>query len=183
MVRSHGSLWIDLTYRRPASLDEHAFRRRIPEVGPAPDFINDDLPSNLDYLDDSFSATAGLRELPSDDELDGFGSDDHSSEILVQNDQPGVIFKYGGETIRLLNPEGLHLIDNYFETLPPDAADESAQCAPNLQELLHFIHLLSSDMVIPLSRSERTTATLLSSCTMGTTGSVHVELSQKHPRR
>ncbi|THG98961.1 hypothetical protein EW026_g3308 [Hermanssonia centrifuga] len=110
-----------------ASLDEHAFRRRIPEVGPAPDFINDDLPSNLDYLDDSFSATAGLRELPSDDELDGFGSDDHSSEILVQNDQPGVIFKYGGETIRLLNPEGLHLIDNYFETLPPDAADESAQ--------------------------------------------------------
>ena len=43
-----------------ASLDEDAFRRP-PEVGPAPDMIYDDVPTKLEYLDVSFSASAGLR--------------------------------------------------------------------------------------------------------------------------
>ena len=105
-----------------ASLDEYAFKRQIPEVGSAPDFINDDLPSNLDYLDDSFGTAGGLRALD-DEDSDGFDDD----EFSVSYDQPGIIAKYGGETIRLLDPNGLSIVENYFETLPPDAIDEASQ--------------------------------------------------------
>lgn len=104
-----------------ASLDEFAFRHTIPEVGAAPDLITDNLPSNLDYLDESFSTTAGLREFD-DEDLDDFYTNDTAT-----GDQTGVISTYGGETIRLFDPTGLHTIENYFETLPPEAVDESAQ--------------------------------------------------------
>ena len=84
--------------------------------------IDDDLPSNLDYLDDSFSATAGLKVL-SDDESDEFYPEDPDQT----RDQTGVIATYGGETIRLLDPQGLHIVEHYFDTLPSDSADESSQ--------------------------------------------------------
>ncbi|KAI0093682.1 hypothetical protein BDY19DRAFT_1063485 [Irpex rosettiformis] len=111
---------VDLT----ASLDEHAFRRTIPQVGATPDMVDDDLPTNLDYLDDSFSAAAGLREL-NDSELDEFDMDDEMSVNVV--DQTGLLSAYGGETIRLFDAKGLQVIENYYETLPPEANDESAQ--------------------------------------------------------
>ena len=102
-----------------ASLDEHAFLRQIPQVGPAPDLVNDDLPTNLDYLDDSFGTAGGLRAL--DDEDDDF------EQFIVSDDQSGVISKHGGETIRLLDPNGLHIVDNYFDTLPPEPIDDGSQ--------------------------------------------------------
>ncbi|EKM55349.1 uncharacterized protein PHACADRAFT_208868 [Phanerochaete carnosa HHB-10118-sp] len=105
-----------------ASIDEHAFRRRIPEVGPAPDMVDDDLPSNLEYLDDSFSAAAGLKVLD-DDESDEFYPQDPSSV----GDQRGVVGAYGGETIRLLDSQGLRPVEHYFDAFPPDSADESFQ--------------------------------------------------------
>jgi autophagy-related protein 2 len=83
--------------------------------------IYDDLPSNPDYLDVSFGAAAGLRELD-DDDLD---MDDQSrSEQTGGTDLPsssaekGVISSVGGETIRLLDPNGLHVVENFFNTLP-----------------------------------------------------------------
>jgi autophagy-related protein 2 len=83
--------------------------------------IFDDLPSNPDYLDVSFGAAAGLRELD-DDDLD---MDDQSqSEQTGGTDLPsysaekGVISSVGGETIRLLDPNGLHVVENFFNTLP-----------------------------------------------------------------
>ena len=103
-----------------ASLDEDTFRR-IPEVGAAPDMIVDDLPSNLDYLDESFSATAGLREI-TDDDLDDFGVED---SFPVYSDQPGVVSKHGGETIRMFQP--LKIVEHHFDALPPDANDEGIQ--------------------------------------------------------
>lgn len=112
----------DCTDRRfSASLDEHAFRR-IPEVGAAPDMISDDLPSNPDYLDQSFSATAGLREI-TDDDLDDFGVEDNNPTTM---EQPGVVSKHGGETIRMLQPT-LHTVEHHFDALPPDANDEGLQ--------------------------------------------------------
>lgn len=105
-----------------ASVDEHAFHQSILEIGPAPDMVDDDLPNNLEYLDDSFSAAAGLKVLD-DDNSDEFYPEDPST----MGDQSGVIGVYGGETIRLLNPEGLHPVEHYFDTLPPDSADESSQ--------------------------------------------------------
>jgi autophagy-related protein 2 len=83
--------------------------------------IYDDLPSNPDYLDVSFGAAAGLCEL-NDDDLD---MDDQSRrEQTGDTDFPsysadkGVISSVGGETIRVLDPNGLHVVDNFFNTLP-----------------------------------------------------------------
>ncbi|KAI9064447.1 hypothetical protein FKP32DRAFT_1685733 [Trametes sanguinea] len=105
-----------------ASLDDHAFRR-LPEVGAAPDMVEDDLPTNPDYLDESFGAAAGLREL-SDDEFED--SDVEASYTPAGADDPrGVTSSYGGETIRILHPEGIHIIENYFDTLAPDQSDSS----------------------------------------------------------
>jgi autophagy-related protein 2 len=104
----------------PDSIDQHAFQD-VPEVGAAPDMIYDDLPSNPDYLDVSFGAAAGLRELD-DDDLD---MDDQSrSELTGGTDVPshsadkGFISSVGGETIRLFEPVGLHVVENFFNTLP-----------------------------------------------------------------
>ena len=54
----------------PASVEDLAFKV-IPEIGPSGDLIQDDLPTNLDYLDESFGSAAGLRELR-DEDLDEF---------------------------------------------------------------------------------------------------------------
>jgi autophagy-related protein 2 len=112
-----------LTYR-PASVDEHAFRT-APEVGTAPDMINDDLPTNLDYLDESFGTAAGLREL-TDDDLDEFDIGDVGTgppNFSLGTQQEGIISRVGGETIKMLSPDGIHIIENFFETLPPDSSD------------------------------------------------------------
>ena len=105
----------------PDSIDQHAFQS-IPEVGAAPDMIYDDLPSNPDYLDVSFGAAAGLRELDDDDDLDM----DHSSQSKQMGSthlpsypaDKGVISSVGGETIKLLDLSGLHAVENFFNTLP-----------------------------------------------------------------
>lgn len=84
--------------------------------------IDDDLPSNLDYLDQSFSASAGLTALD-DDEDDEFYPEDPAQLA----NQLGVVATHGGETIRLLDPKGLKIIEHHFDALPPDSADESSQ--------------------------------------------------------
>lgn len=120
---------VDITI--PDSIDQHAFQR-VPEVGAAPDMINDDLPSNPDYLDVSFGAAAGLRELD-DDDLDMDGS---SQSQLMGGAKPpshpadaGVVSSVGGETIKVLDPNGLHGVENFFNTLPA-LVETSPQCVP-----------------------------------------------------
>ncbi|KAG6917968.1 hypothetical protein DXG01_017152 [Tephrocybe rancida] len=103
-----------------SSIDDLAFKK-IPEVGPAPDMISDDLPTNLDYLDESFGAAAGLRELR-DDDLDEFTLDESQPESTeTPTDGTGVVSRVGGETIKILRPEGINVTENYFESLPPQA--------------------------------------------------------------
>lgn len=102
----------------PASIEDLAFKQ-VPELGPAPDMIHDDLPSNVDYLDESFGAAAGLRELL-DEDLEDF--DDQLSSSAAED--LGFISKVGGETIRMLHPEGLNIVENYFNTLVPDTTNE-----------------------------------------------------------
>ncbi|KAJ6630872.1 hypothetical protein B0H10DRAFT_2160244 [Mycena sp. CBHHK59/15] len=109
-----------------ASVDDLAFKR-VPEVGPAPDMINDDLPTNMDYLDESFGAAAGLRELR-DDDLDDFDVEDSVDRgSPPPGVTPGIVSKVGGETIKILRPEGLHIVENYFDTIPPDTSDGSSK--------------------------------------------------------
>lgn len=110
----------DLDMPGPDSIDQHAFRS-IPEVGAAPDMIYDDLPSNPDYLDVSFGAAAGLRELNDDDITMDDPSEteqtDHANLPSYSADH-SVVSSVGGETIKLLNPNGLHVVENFFNTLP-----------------------------------------------------------------
>lgn len=104
-----------------SSIDDLAFKR-VPDVGPAPDMIYDDLPTNLDYLDESFSAAAGLRELR-DDDLEDF-DDEGTDETQTPDDQRvGIVSKVGGETIKMLRPEGIHPVEHYFDTLQPEPID------------------------------------------------------------
>ena len=58
--------------------------------------------------------------------MDDFGEDE-SMQVNI-GDQTGIISIYGGETIRLLDPQGLRIVEKYFETLPPEAMDESKRC-------------------------------------------------------
>jgi autophagy-related protein 2 len=112
-----------------ASVEEHAFQR-APEIGPAPDMISDDLPTNPDYLDESFGAAAGLREVR-DEDLDEFDGRDIADfdQVLGKGPlQAGVVSCVGGETIKLLRPGGLHIIENYFETIPPESAAGTTEC-------------------------------------------------------
>ncbi|KAI0670368.1 hypothetical protein C8Q78DRAFT_1035864 [Trametes maxima] len=106
-----------------SSLDDHAFRR-LPEVGAAPDMIEDDLPTNPDYLDESFGAAAGLREL-SDDEFDESDVIEAPYTPSGAEDPRGITSSFGGETIRLLRPDSINVVENYFETLPPDPGDSN----------------------------------------------------------
>lgn len=101
------------------SLDEEAFKT-LPEVGAAPDMINDDLPSNLDYLDESFGAAAGFREIR-DDEFDeeDFPASNANAERVVSN--------VGGETIRILSDSGIKIVEHHFDNLPPDAVEDTSQ--------------------------------------------------------
>jgi autophagy-related protein 2 len=84
--------------------------------------INDDLPTNMDYLDESFGAAAGLREID-DDDLDEFDANEvpAGAPVDIASDGTGIISSVGGETIKMLKPEGIRVVDDYFDTLPPDS--------------------------------------------------------------
>ncbi|KAL1733122.1 hypothetical protein EV714DRAFT_282136 [Schizophyllum commune] len=125
-VRTRPSMVGEHTLSKSAlAIDEQVYRR-VPDLGPAPDLIADDLPTNPDYLDESFGAAAGFRELR-DDDLEDF--DDEGEEIPVYaptGSQAGVIARAGGETIKMLRPEGINIVENYFDTLPPESQTQSS---------------------------------------------------------
>ncbi|KAJ3809145.1 hypothetical protein F5876DRAFT_44505 [Lentinula aff. lateritia] len=100
-----------------SSVDNFAFKK-LPEIGPAPDMIYDDLPRNPDYLDESFGAAGGFRELREED-LNDFDDGEVLSTPSSDEDINGVVSRLGGETIRILRPEGLQLVESHFDNLPP----------------------------------------------------------------
>ena len=98
-----------------------------PDVGPAPDMISDDLPTNLDYLDESFGAAAGLRELR-DDDLDEFDAEDEIDNQRNTDTRSGIISRVGGETIRMLHHAGFQTVANHFDILPAISGETISQC-------------------------------------------------------
>lgn len=116
------------------SLDEEAFKK-LPEVGAAPDMINDHLPSNLDYLDESFGTAAGFREIR-DDEFD-------EEDIPVSDaNAEGVVSSVGGETIRILSDSGIKIVEHHFDNLPPDAVDDTSHYGEtSLRVRLHQVDI------------------------------------------
>lgn len=110
-------------YTPKGSIDESAFRKP-PEIGLAADMIYDDLPTNLDYLDESFGAAAGLREL-TDDDFDEFDTTEiDARNVSVTNSSIGIISSVGGETIKLLDEEGINIIEDYYDTLPREVVED-----------------------------------------------------------
>lgn len=93
---------------------------KVPEVGPAPDMIYDDLPTNPEYLDASFGAAAGLREIE-DEDMDDFDNGEYTTGVL--GDDPDTVSRVGGETIKIFDPAGLDVVENHFLTIPPDTSD------------------------------------------------------------
>lgn len=79
--------------------------------------IYDDLPTNLDYLDESFGTAAGLREMV-DEDLDEF--DDKEIENTTSSNDPNVVSNIGGETIKIFDTQGLQIVEDYFLTIPPE---------------------------------------------------------------
>jgi len=85
--------------------------------------INDDLPTNLDYLDESFGSAAGLRELR-DDDLDDFDVEEHGRTIPATG-KTGVVSTVGGETIRIVKP--IRPIEHYYDTILPENTGDLAR--------------------------------------------------------
>ncbi|KAL5529268.1 hypothetical protein ACEPAG_5253 [Sanghuangporus baumii] len=125
------------------SLDEHAFRRQ-PVIGPLPDMVDDDLPKNLEYLDASFGAAAGLRPLDDEDVEEGFYPEEND-DITQSSDN--IIARHGGETIKMLHSP-IDVVENYFDTLTPssiDLASEHGEAAFKLRAQDCEVHLLLYD--------------------------------------
>jgi autophagy-related protein 2 len=103
-------------------VEEDVFRNDTPQVGPTPELVDDDVPTNLDYLDDSFGAAGGLRAFADEDE---FSVTDARENSLTG---AGLVSALGGETIRMLVEEPLRTIEHYYNTLPPEAAEIDNTC-------------------------------------------------------
>ena len=130
-----------------ASIEELAFKR-MPEVGPAPDMIIDDLPTNLEYLDVSFGAAAGLREL-SDDDLEEFEVEEPGSETpFAAGNVTGVVSKVGGETVKMLRVDGIRVVDNFFECLQTDEGGETPM-------YVLFCPRFTSSLTLTIGRARR----------------------------
>lgn len=84
--------------------------------------INDDLPANLDYLDASFGAAAGLRELR-DEDLEDFDKEEQSGRSTPVPGETGIVSNVGGETIRIFKK--IFFKECHFDTLPPVTSPSS----------------------------------------------------------
>lgn len=105
--------------------------------------IDDDLPTNMYYLDDSFGPAAGLREIR-DDDLEEFDSEDITTPEF---DDPSVISKVGGETIKILDYKGLDVVDDYFLNIPIDTNSRPSEYVSYLIDLICLTQFLSASAI------------------------------------
>ena len=99
------------------TLDENAFRRLAPALSHDPDMVEDDLPTNPDYIDASYGSAAGMRDL-TDEDLDEFDDGDFGGRRTPTQGDRGVVSVTGGETIKMLTQDGLNIIEGYYDNLP-----------------------------------------------------------------
>jgi autophagy-related protein 2 len=88
------------------SIDEDAFKKVIPEMISGADLIEDDLPTNLDYLDTTTSRKSTSKRVE--------GESLRSWQATSAEGEEEV----GGETIKVLYEGELCLEENYWENLP-----------------------------------------------------------------
>ncbi|BGP20876.1 autophagy-related protein 2 [Rhodosporidiobolus nylandii] len=98
-----------------ASVDPDAFER-APALQDLPEILDDDVPTNLDYLSEALNQTS---HSPTQHRRSSSLTDSTRSE-----GQGHIISDVEGETIRLLKPQGLNIIDDYLAQ--PRARKEDA---------------------------------------------------------
>ncbi|KZT43992.1 hypothetical protein SISSUDRAFT_1057007 [Sistotremastrum suecicum HHB10207 ss-3] len=80
-----------------------------PPLGLDSDFIVDDLPTNPEFLDYSFKTSEDFR--------------DWSDDGLEEPDT----YDIADETIKILHPEGIQIIEGYFDGLPAHSSDKLSE--------------------------------------------------------
>lgn len=100
-------------------VEENAFQAP-PEIGLTGDMISDDLPKNSDYIYSAYGAAGGVAVLSEDDfeELsDGERSPGPETPTPgTPESSVGVLSNIGGETIRILDPDGLTIVEDFLDT-------------------------------------------------------------------
>ncbi|KAG8893886.1 autophagy- protein 2, partial [Tulasnella sp. 403] len=105
-----------------SSIDENAFKS-APEVDMPGDMMRDDLPTNLDYLDAAYGAAGGINAYSDEDDFeDDFSEGDSTrgpATPTPSTPESSVLTNTRGETIRMLDPRGINIIEDYYETITP----------------------------------------------------------------
>lgn len=150
-----------------ASVDPAAFKQAAP-LQDYPEILDDDVPTNLDYLVDALNQTSMRPK--------GAGRGGSSSSQA----QGGLISEVDGETIRMLTPRGIEIVDDWLTVLRVDAKD------------LKYVFLTSSsktaDVLRLAARPQARSAAALSMptsrsiSTKATTGSQLARRLKKKPR-
>lgn len=99
-----------------SSLDEHAFARP-PEFTADADMIRDNLPLNTEYLEDSFGAAAGFRDLTEDDLEDFSDPEDTEAAYAQSSNAPRGA---AHEAIRILDSLWVRPVEYYFDNMTPE---------------------------------------------------------------
>lgn len=102
-------------------LEENAFQLPV-EIGLAGDMIQDDLPNNSDYLYSAYGAAGGVAVL-SEDDFEELSDRERSPgpetpTPSTPESNVGVLSNIGGETIRILNSDGLNIVEDFLEHAP-----------------------------------------------------------------
>lgn len=103
---------ITLTPLDTASIDQEAFHQ-IPDIVAGADMIDDDLPTNLDYLDQTTRPLAASAR----DRSTGETLRTWEPAEFGEND-PKFAAEIKGETIRILFEKPFDMIEDYLDQLP-----------------------------------------------------------------
>jgi autophagy-related protein 2 len=96
------------------SIDDEAFRQ-LPDLTAGLDLIDDDLPSNLDYLDATSGRRVKANERAPAESMRSWETE-HDETASLEDSHFAAEVK--GETIKILADGPVELIENYWDTLP-----------------------------------------------------------------
>lgn len=83
--------------------------------------MDDDLPTNEEYLDDSFGGPVDLREASEADLLEFDDTDSVVEDESTPTLRRGFMVEHPVmEKFTLLDQDGINMVEDYFETLPPE---------------------------------------------------------------
>ncbi|KAG8940274.1 autophagy- protein 2, partial [Tulasnella sp. 408] len=104
-----------------ASIDENAFAS-APEVDIGGDLIQDDLPTNPDFLDTAYGTSGGVT-VYSDDEFEDLSPIDESAPVVSgstpSTPESKTLSAFKGETVKILASGPINIIEDFYDTVTP----------------------------------------------------------------